>query len=118
VNYFQICVFVGFSLVATCKLTKTICNRCNFYNAPCLSTPVGLTENECYRDLDGCTNVVGEWRTDKSECIYDDCFHTNINYAVDRVAMLMTCSSGINFQLFKNFSLLHIIVMYHPFCIT
>ena len=93
-----ILLFLDFSSVTTCNVTKTVCYNCD-QSGPteCTSDSVSTTQKGCYDGVDGCTYFMSEYQKDSSTCLYRRCHYTLFSDGVNsnRVVTMMTCSSGI-----------------------
>ena len=83
--------------VTTCELAKTTCRNCdlNIGSFPCLSnTRQPYSQEECYNAVDGITNVMAEYRVERTECHLISCDFTAVSYMDLRVVIMMACASG------------------------
>lgn len=97
----QLLWLIGFSFVATCVLTKTICHYCDMVMTPPSNCGNEISHfnfnlEQCYNLHDGVQNVTTEYRVEQSTCVMRPCFDSNIRYRLDkvRVVTMLTCSSG------------------------
>jgi len=90
-------VLIGFSLGATCQLTKMECHQCDLDAAPsdCLETPYSsISQEDCFNLHTGQQNVTIKYHTDQAKCSHRNCFDVGLKHRENRIVTMMKCVSG------------------------